>query len=71
MNLNRDFSSGKLYKVSRLGIITANNKRNNLNKSFKSNTSIVENKNALFTSYKVIDEVEEEKDVPWIREEDC
>ena len=71
LNLNRDFSSSKLYKVSRLGIITANNKRNNLNKSFKSNTSIVENKNALFTSYKVIDEVEEEKDVPWIREEDC
>lgn len=70
-NLNRDFSSGKLYKVSRLGIITANNRRNYLNKSFKSNASNVENKNALLTSYKVIDEVEEEKDIPWIREEDC
>ena len=42
-----------------------------LSKSFKSNLTLKDNKNALQASYKAIDEVEEEKDVPWIREEDC
>ena len=30
-----------------------------------------ENRNNLQTAYKVIEEVDEEKDMPWIREEDC
>ena len=43
-----------------------------LSKSFKSNLTLKENRIHFQTSNNVIDEeVEEEKDVPWIREEDC
>jgi hypothetical protein len=72
-SLNKEYSSKKVFKVSRLGIVTSNNKNrhNNLTKSLRANLTIKESKNILLTSYKVVDEVEEEKDVPWIREEDC
>ena len=62
-------------KNQRLGVRKSVNLNHNstikLSKSFKSNLTLKDNRNALQTSYKVIDEVEEEKDVPWIREEDC
>ena len=72
-SLNKEYSSKKVFKVSRLGIVTSNNKNrhNNLTKSLRANLTIKESKNILLTSYKVVDEVEEEKDVPWVREEDC
>ena len=65
----------KSMGASRLGVVQALNVNYNntirLSKSFKSNITIKDCKNALLTSYKVIEEVEEEKDIPWIREEDC
>ena len=65
----------KSMGTSRLGVVQALNANYNntirLSKSFKSNITIKDCKNALLTSYKVIEEVDEEKDIPWIREEDC
>ena len=64
----------KVLRVSRLGIVKSNNLTNGNARSSKTlniHNSLKENRNALKASYKAIDEVEEEKDVPWIREEDC
>ena len=64
-------------KNQRFGTRKSINLNNNtstikLSKSFKSNLTLKENRINFQTSNKVIDEeVEEEKDVPWIREEDC
>ena len=67
--------NSKVYRVSRLGIVKPNNliNENNirLSKSLNTHSSLKEKGNALKASYKAIDEVEEEKDIPWIREEDC
>ena len=67
--------NNKAFRVSRLGIVKSNNLTNGNNilssKSINTHSSFKENRNAFKASYKAIDEVEEEKDVPWIREEDC
>ena len=71
----KESKNNKVFRVSRLGIVKSNNltSGNNikLSKSLNAHSSSKENRNTFKASCKVIDEVEEEKDVPWIREEDC
>jgi hypothetical protein len=67
--------NNKVFRVSRLGIVKSNNLTSGntirLSESLNDHSSLKKNRNTLKGSYKAIDEVEEEKDVPWIREEDC
>ena len=61
----------KPIRPPRLGITKSYNFNINNMKLSKSYLSIKENKNSFQNSYKAINEIEEEKDIPWIREEDC
>ena len=66
--------NNRAFRISRLGIVKPINFNNNnlkLNKLLNSDMTLNENRNNLQTAYKVIEEVDEEKDMPWIREEDC
>ena len=60
----------RVNKIQRLGILKSYNLHSNSIKLKKSLFSIKDNKNSIRNSFKDIDE-EEEKDIPWIREEDC
>ena len=74
--INKEYNNSltKVLRVSRLGNVKSHNLVNGnirLSKSVNTNLSLKENRNSIKASYKAIDEVEEEKDNPWIREEDC
>ena len=58
---NQNNRTGKSY------IQNINNNTIKLSKSFRSNMISKESKNQMLTSFKI----EEEKDIPWMREEDC
>ena len=69
-----NIENNKAFRLPRLGIVkqvSINSNNLKLNKSIKSNKNIKENRNDLQISYKAIEEVDEGKDIPWIREEDC
>ena len=60
----------RAFKLQKIGIVKSYNLNSNSFKLKKSYFSIKDNKNSIRNSIKAIDE-EEEKDIPWIREEDC